>query len=218
MKSFLERAVVIFARKVGFERDPERVIPTAPGLIVSPADGDVVYVAKIVGTNIITKKGKREVNLNAIIDSDELCEDFENGWVIGVRMHFWNVHINRTPIAGVIQKIFSTGLGSFVDLIAKHFEEINARRIISIKKNERIKVLVVLIASFFARQIDCFIKEGDRVETGQRIGRIVLGSQVDLVLPSIVKLSPRLYEGKRMRVFAGVTVLARYDPKLDTAT
>jgi phosphatidylserine decarboxylase len=188
-----------------FYRDPERQAPDRDDAIVSPADGEVVYVRESRNgvLPVSTKSGRRY----ALHELTRTPLESRNAIVIGIGLSFLDVHVNRAPIAGrvTVQRHYK---GSFSSL----------RRLESVFENERattvierngVRVAVVLIASRLVRRIVSFIKEGDQVRCGDRIGVIKFGSQVDLVIP--VEKALRVLVGPGDRVTAGESLLATMD-------
>jgi phosphatidylserine decarboxylase len=189
-----------------FYRDPERHAPPAPGLVVSPADGEVVYVRQSQsGTLPLSTKNGHRYRLQELtrtrLETDEAT-------VIGIGMSFLDVHVNRAPIAGRIAK-------------RRHFPGLfgSLRRSEMVFRNERLttiiesddwQIAVVQIASRLVRQIVSFVEENQEVRRGQRIGVIRLGSQVDLVLPYRPDLRVTVKPGDRLT--AGQSVVATVEP------
>lgn len=186
-----------------FYRDPERTPPAEPGLVVSPADGEVVYVRRSSGGVLpIAEKAGREHRLEELTGTPL-------GWneahVVGIAMSFLDVHVNRAPIGGVVTlKRHIPGLfGSLRDVEMLFQNE----RATTVLENGSLQVAVVQIASRLVRQIASFVGEGDAVDVGQRIGVIRLGSQVDVVIPSVEGIEICVAAGDRVR--AGESVVAR---------
>lgn len=185
-----------------FYRDPDRVAPDSEGLVVSPADGEVVYVKRSRGGRLpVASKHGASVGLEELTHTVLHQRD---AVVVGIAMSFLDVHVNRAPIAGrvVSSRHFPGRFGSL-------------RRPEMVFENERtttliarggLEVAVVQIASRLVRQIASYVREGDEVMLGQRIGVIRLGSQVDVVLPDRRDLSVLVAEGDR--VTAGTSVIA----------
>jgi phosphatidylserine decarboxylase len=196
----LATAVALLAYR--FYRDPERVSPTDPGSVVSPADGEVVYVRSFSGGDLpLSTKNGSTVGLDELTKTPLRSGD---AVAIGIAMSFLDVHVNRAPIAGrvTLRRHFP---GRFASLRAPEavFENERATTVI---EDDSLQVAVVQIASRLVRQIVGFVDEGQEVRIGERIGVIRLGSQVDLILPaSDVDVNVR--EGDR--VVAGKTVVAR---------
>lgn len=188
-----------------FYRDPERSVPDLPGVIVSPADGKVIYIRESQDgmLPISTKHGQpyplRELTKTTFSTEKVL--------VIGISMNFMDVHVNRAPIDGRIafQRHFPGKFGS-LRLPEMVFEN---ERATTIFERDGLQVAVVQIASRLVRQIVSFVEEGQPMLLGQRFGIIRFGSQVDMVLPSIESLEMMVKPGDKVK--AGLTIIARYD-------
>jgi phosphatidylserine decarboxylase len=185
-----------------FYRDPERDVPLAPNVIVSPADGDVVYVreSRQGALPVSTKRG-RSYTLSELTKTPLEIAD---AVVIGIGMNFLDVHVNRAPIAGLIatKQHFRGLFGSLrqPDMVFHN------ERMTTIVQSGELQVAVVQIASRLVRQICSFVHENEPVERGQRIGMIRFGSQVDLVLPLRRGLEVTVKPGDRLT--AGQSVVA----------
>jgi len=143
---------------LNFFRDPERAIPNEEGVIVSPGDGKVV--------EIIEEK-------DALLD-----EPYRR---ISIFLNVFNVHVQRTPVAGRIEQI-KYNKGKFLNA-ASHKASLDNEQNSMIIHTGQEKVLVKQIAGLIARRIVCWAKEGDNYSLGQRFGLIRFGSRVDLFLP-----------------------------------
>ncbi len=166
-----------------FFRDPNRTVPVGEGLVISPADGVVSLIMPAV-------------------PPPELGLSDRPMMRISVFMNVFNCHVNRVPVAGVIEKIaYRPGLFLNADL-DKASEDNERNAIIVDTGTERYGV--VQIAGLIARRIVGFIDEGDRLEVGERFGLIRFGSRVDVYLPEGVK--PVVGVGQTM--VAGETVIA----------
>lgn len=200
-----------------FPRDPQRVVdPVAR--IVAPADGRVVYVAPVErGAVPIAIKDRTEIPLSEIVKGDERPLE---GTLIGIFMSPFDVHYQRSPIAGTVTEVtyhpaphnhvmgsmFLRNLVGLEPLHAKspHVYD-NERNVIRIDGEDLI-AFVVQIADQQVNKIDCRVTEGDYVRIGERIGMIRRGSQVDLFVPRLRPEDfPALTVG--MKVRAGSTVL-----------
>lgn len=185
-----------------FYRDPERSVPDTPGLVVSPADGVVVYVraSREGRLPVATKKGS-EHQLEELTRTPLRSRD---AVVVGIAMSFLDVHVNRAPIAGhvTLRRHFPGKFGSLgrPEMV---FENERATTVI---ERDGLQIAVVQIASRLVRQIASYVDVGEDVEVGQRIGVIRLGSQVDVVLPADAGLEVVVEAGERVR--AGETILA----------
>ncbi len=197
-----------------FYRDPERDVPELEGdVVISPADGEVVYVRRSEGGMLpgSTKKG-RDYELVELTKTPLRDED---AYVVGIAMSFLDVHVNRAPIAGKV-RLRQHFPGRFGSLGRPEMVYENERATTVIERGD-LEIAVVQIASRLVRQIASFVKVGERVALGQRIGVIRLGSQVDVVLP--MRPGVRVDVVKGQRVWAGRTVLAQLDaaPVADAA-
>jgi phosphatidylserine decarboxylase len=168
---------------VGFFRDPERQAPTGEGLIVSPADGRVVSVAEIKGDSPFLGAATR----------------------VSIFLSPFDVHINRTPVEGRIEKI-TYQRGSFLPAYKEESSQRNEQNALTIVDNEGRTLGVVQIAGVLARRIICRATLGDRLTRGERFGLIMFGSRTDTYLPEGCRVE--VAEGQRVR--GGETVLARF--------
>jgi phosphatidylserine decarboxylase len=167
-----------------FFRDPERVTPLREGLVISPADGRISAVEKVV-------------------PPPEL--DLERSPVtrISVFMNVFDVHVNRAPLDAAISRI-SYIPGAFVNADLDKASEDNERQAFTLEISGGRKLGVVQIAGLVARRIVKFVSEGERVGAGQRIGLIRFGSRVDVYLPPGAEALAAVGQ----RAIAGETVLA----------
>lgn len=178
-----------------FLRDPKRKIPFGDN-IVAPADGKIINIIKIDRKNLKIKKGLiGKVNV--------LCSNvIEEGYLVSIFMSLLNVHVNRAPIKGTIISVKPKK--------GKFFMAFNIKKSFFNESNEIImktkigKIKIIQIAGFLARRIECFVKEKQKVNKGQKIGRIIIGSQVSLILPKNVKLLVKVGD----KVKAGETIIA----------
>ncbi len=187
-----------------FYRDPDRTAPDRNDVIVSPADGEIIYVREVhEGVLPISIKHGRNYSLRELTKTQLHSEE---AIVIGIAMNFADVHVNRAPIAGKItlQRHFPGSFGSL-----RHPEMVFANeRATTLIECNGLQIAVVQIASRLVRQIANFVHEGQDVTLGQRIGVIRLGSQVDLVLPMQQTLQVTVKTGER--VTAGQSIVAVY--------
>src|ERR1700693_1906069 len=160
-----------------FFRDPERSIPSDPGAIVSPGDGKVTDVAPL------TVGSERQVR-------------------ISIFLNVFDVHVNRSPIAGVIRE-GRYQRGKYLNAMNAVSAEQNEQNIVAVEGDGQ-RVVFKQIAGLLARRIVFYPKIGDRVERGQRVGLIKFGSRTDILLNSDANLQVKL--GDRVRV--GATILA----------
>jgi phosphatidylserine decarboxylase len=167
-----------------FFRDPWRVTPTRPGLIVSPADGIVVSLAP----------APPPVELD--MGSEPVTR-------IGIFLNLFDVHVARAPVAGTLTAREYTP-GRFVNASLDKASELNERLALRLSPGEGPDIACVLIAGLVARRIVCPLLAGQRVAVGERIGIIRFGSRADIYLPA--PYVPLVVPGQRM--IAGETVLA----------
>lgn len=190
-----------------FYRDPDRQVPQRDDVVVSPADGEVIYVRRSHGGVLpVSNKHGRSYALTELTKTP--LQDDE-AVVIGIAMNFSDVHVNRAPIAGrvALRRHFPGRFGS-LRRAETVFENERATTVID---GSRFQVAVVQIASRLVRQIVGFVREGEALTLGQRFGMIRLGSQVDLVLPAREDVQITTRVGERVR--AGESVLAVVDGK-----
>jgi len=187
-----------------FYRDPKRVPLETGNVILSPADGKIIYVNSMrEEVSLVSTKGDRSFELKEITATDLLTDA---AYMVGIDMNVFDVHVNRAPIAGkiILQKRVN---GRFVSLRRTDAEVLN-ERVTTVIDNGRFRVAMVQIASRLVRRIVSFRNEGDSVSIGQRIGMIKFGSQVDVVIPRLKSLEVIGTPGDRVK--AGVSVIARY--------
>jgi phosphatidylserine decarboxylase len=198
---------VAFAAEVAFlawrfYRDPERTAPDRDDAIVSPADGEVVYVRRSTGGMLPV--AEKHGHSFPLIELTKTPLASEEAIVVGIGMSFLDVHINRAPIAGKVttRKHFPGQFGS----LGKAEMVFRNERATTVIERDGLQVAMVQIASRLVRQIVSFVKEGQNVALGQRVGVIRLGSQVDVVIPARSDLRVAVKAGDRVK--AGVSVLA----------
>lgn len=194
-------SVVILCR---FYRDPERIPPHGENYIISPADGKVIYVKEVYRGKVpLSIKSGNQFEL-AELTKTNLIE--RPAYLIGIEMSVLNVHVNRAPVPGkiVMQKRVN---GDFISLKNPEAPLRNSR-LTTVIENGRMRIAVIQIASRLVRLITSYIKPGDELLLGQRLGMIKFGSQVDLVLPQLENLRILAEVGKQVK--AGVSVLATY--------
>lgn len=167
-----------------FFRDPERVTPLRAGLLISPADGRISAIEKI-------------------IPPPELDLEREPTTRISVFMNVFDVHVNRSPLEAKISKINYIP-GAFLSADLDKASADNERQALTLELADGGKIGVVQIAGLIARRIVKFVNEGERLTAGQRFGLIRFGSRVDVYLPK--GASPLVAVGQR--AIAGETVFA----------
>ncbi len=166
---------------VFFFRDPERVVPGAGGLAVSPADGKIIRIQK------------REDPLDG---KEKTC--------VSIFLNIFSVHVNRSPVAGTLQKI-AYFPGKFVNASFDKASTDNERCVYQVVDEDGLYWEFVQISGLIARRIVCRADEGDVLSRGERFGMIRFGSRVDVYLPDEYESAVKIGE----QVFAGQSVLAR---------
>jgi phosphatidylserine decarboxylase len=171
-----------------FFRDPVRTTPSDDKLIISPADGLITMIARVAPPP--------ELRAGDGLGEAECTR-------VSIFMSVFDVHINRAPISGRIKRIAYVP-GKFVNADLDKASEDNERQHFLVEGPGGLKIGFTQIAGLVARRIVSFVREGDDVEAGERIGLIRFGSRVDVYLPA--GTSPRVLLGQR--TIAGETVLA----------
>lgn len=167
-----------------FFRDPERVTPDAPDLVISPADGVVSLIEPAVPP--------RELGL----PEEALTR-------VSVFMSVFNCHVNRAPVAGKVEKI-AYKPGKFLNASLDKASEDNERNSLVIRMEDERILTVTQIAGLVARRIVSFTQEGAILDRGERFGLIRFGSRLDIYLPDGVEPSVKI--GQTM--ISGETVIA----------
>lgn len=173
--------LLIAAFMVWFFRDPPRKIPAGPGLILSPADGkveDAEWIETTAGSRVR----------------------------VSIFLSVFDVHVNRVPVSGTVTRA-EYREGQFLNALNAESAVHNEQTLVTIDAGEY-SVSFKQIAGLLARRILCNVREGDRVERGQRMGLIKFGSRVDVLLPANVEL--RVRSGDRVK--GGSSVLASIAP------
>jgi phosphatidylserine decarboxylase len=173
---------------VSFFRDPVRTTPRGKNLVIAPADGLITMIAKVPPPPEL--RGSDGLN-----DPDYTR--------VSIFMSVFDVHINRAPIAGRVTRIAYVP-GKFVNADLDKASEDNERQHLLIEAADGIRIGFTQIAGLVARRILAFVRQGDAVDAGQRIGLIRFGSRVDVYLPA--GTAPKVLLGQR--AIAGETVLA----------
>ena len=179
---------------LAFFRDPRRVTPLGDGLIVAPADG------------LITLIKQMEPPRELVQDDGNGTPGLPGGMVtrISIFMSVFDVHINRAPIGGTVRRVVYIP-GKFLNADLDKASEENERQHILIDQAGGLAVGFTQIAGLIARRIVPFVKPGDMLAAGQRVGLIRFGSRVDVYLPAGTE--PQVLVGQR--TIAGETVLAQ---------
>ncbi len=173
---------------IAFFRDPVRVTPRGSGAIVAPADGLITMIAHV--------PPPRELDGEAGLGPEPVYR-------VSIFMSVFDVHINRSPIAGTVSRVVYIS-GKFVNASLDKASDDNERQHILVEGADGLRIGFTQIAGLVARRIVPFVKAGDIVAAGQRIGLIRFGSRVDVYLPA--NTAPQVILGQRTT--AGETVLA----------
>jgi phosphatidylserine decarboxylase len=160
-----------------FFRDPEREIPAAAGALVSPADGKVTDVSAIEVDGVPRKR-------------------------ISIFLNVFDVHVNRSPVAGTIRKV-EYRTGTFHNAMGAASSEMNEQNIVTVE-GEGHTVVFKQIAGLLARRIVFHKKVGDWVARGERVGLIKFGSRTDVIFPAEAEVSVKIGD----RVAGGRSILA----------
>jgi phosphatidylserine decarboxylase len=176
-----------------FFRDPKRVTPQGDNLVVSPADGLITLIKQM--------DPPREL----VMDDGSGAPGLPPGPVtrISIFMSVFDVHINRTPIGGTVRRVVYIP-GKFLNADLDKASEENERQHILVERGDGRAIGFTQIAGLIARRIVPFVKPGDMLAAGQRVGLIRFGSRVDVYLPA--GTDPKVLIGQK--VIAGETVLA----------
>ncbi|WP_347303526.1 phosphatidylserine decarboxylase [Croceibacterium sp. TMG7-5b_MA50] len=156
-----------------FFRDPERVVPQGEELVVAPADGLVTMIATVpppVELQMADAAGRAGLGAAPVTR-------------ISIFMSMFDVHINRAPVAGTVRRVVYIP-GKFVNADLDKASEDNERQHLLIERADGVAIGCTQIAGLVARRIVPFVKPGDIVAAGQRIGLIRFGSRVDVYLPA----------------------------------
>lgn len=167
-----------------FFRDPERHPPEGEGLILAPADGKVVSVADV-------RKDESRFSGAAVR--------------VSIFLSPLDVHINRSPVEGKVEEV-RYQRGKFLAAYKDQSSAGNEQNSLSIVKPNGRRVRVVQVAGVVARRIVCWVKEGDYLSRGARIGLIMFGSRTDTYLPEGCRVE--VVEGQRVK--GGESILARF--------
>ena len=172
-----------------FFRDPIRSVPQGDGLVIAPADGLITLIQSVPpAPEMAGEAGLGDLPMTRV----------------SIFMSVFDVHINRSPIAGTVRNVIYIS-GKFLNADLDKASEDNERQHILVESADGVRIGFTQIAGLIARRIVPFVKPGDVVARGQRIGLIRFGSRVDVYLPA--GTSPRVALGQR--TIAGETIIAR---------
>lgn len=166
-----------------FFRNPNRSVPEGKGLVFSPADGRIVKIQRC-----------------------RAPYTDEDAFRVSIFMSVFNVHINRIPVSARVERV-AYHPGRFLVATRDKASELNERNVIVLTDEEGRRFSLVQIAGLIARRIVCYVKEGDFLNCGERMGLIRFGSRVDLYLPAGAKIEV----GVGDRVRGGETIIGRFE-------
>jgi phosphatidylserine decarboxylase len=166
-----------------FFRDPERPLPLEPAVIVAPADGKVVLVDEVPENEFLHGPARR----------------------VAIFMNVFDVHVNRSPVAGKVAEMQHRP-GEYKAAFRHDAASCNEQQALLLTTEAGFRVLVVQIAGLLARRIVPFVKTGQELARGERIGMICFGSRVDLYLPPASDI--RVQVGDRVK--AGSSIIGRW--------
>jgi phosphatidylserine decarboxylase len=166
-----------------FFRDPERDIPAEPGVIVSPADGVVIRVDEVQESEFLHGPAR----------------------YVAIFMNVFDVHVNRSPVAAVVREMRHRP-GEYKAASRHDAADRNEQQALMLENEAGRRVLVVQIAGLLARRIIPFVKPGQSLARGERLGLICFGSRVDLYLPGDSQIQVKTGD----RVKAGSSIIGRW--------
>jgi phosphatidylserine decarboxylase len=178
----------VTAWTLAFFRDPARATPTDDRFVVAPADGLVTLIEMV--------PPPPELRGPDALGEQPMTR-------VSIFMSVFDVHINRTPIRGTIKRVVYIA-GKFLNADLDKASDENERQHFLVERSDGVRIGFTQIAGLVARRIVAFVKEGDSVANGQRIGLIRFGSRVDVYLPQ--GTASRVIKGQRC--VAGETVIA----------
>jgi phosphatidylserine decarboxylase len=170
-----------------FFRDPHRGVPQGDAYIIAPADGLITLIVNVPPPRELAGEG-------GLTDAEYTR--------VSMFMSVFDVHINRAPIAGTIKQVVYIA-GKFLNADLDKASEDNERQHILVERHDGVKIGFTQIAGLVARRIVPFVKPGDMVAAGQRVGLIRFGSRVDVYLPA--GTAPKVALGQK--TVAGETIL-----------
>ena len=177
-----------------FFREPERLVPAGPGLVVSPGDGLVTETV-----TITTPTGPRQR--------------------ISIFLSVFDVHVNRSPISGLLTDVHYQK-GQYLNAMNPASADRNEQNVVTVRGVGGVEVTFKQIAGLLARRIVFNCKQGDSVERGQRVGLIKFGSRVDVLLPPeariLVKVGERVKGASSVLAALPEAVIVLAEPAVET--
>lgn len=208
-------------RNVYFFRDPKRRLTQGEDLLVSPADGRVMYVSRVAADSVVSNKQGRQITIHELAKTDV---GNAPGWLVGIYMTPFDVHFNRAPMNGEIRTLHyhRTGVNlpmvdlweyvnftlfrRAVDLFSAPFHLENERMTMQVRNGSR-SCFLILIADQFVNKITRHFQEAQPVKQGDKISFIERGSQTDIFIPH-QDVEFMIRPGQQ--VYAGKTVIAKF--------
>lgn len=173
---------------LAFFRDPVRVTPQGDNLVIAPADGLITLIQKVPPPPEMSgPMGLGDAPMTRV----------------SIFMSVFDVHINRSPMAGTVRQVIYIP-GKFLNADLDKASEDNERQHFLVERVDGVRIGFTQIAGLVARRIITFVKPGDSVASGERVGLIRFGSRVDVYLPAGTE--PRVTQGQR--TIAGETIIA----------
>lgn len=182
--SFTALSIIFIGFVTLFFRSPSRQIPPGKDIVVSPADGTVIYIEEVFENEYFKKQMLK----------------------VSVFMSVWNVHLNRVPVSGtVVYQKYNPG--KYLMAYHEKASELNESNTVVIEDESGRKVMTRQIAGIVARRVCSYTTSGQKVRQGDELGFIRFGSRVDLFLP----LETKLKIGINEKVFGKSSVIAELD-------
>jgi phosphatidylserine decarboxylase len=166
-----------------FFRDPERAVPTAPGLVISPADGRIIALERVREEKFLQQPAQK----------------------LSIFMNVFDVHVNRAPVAGRVSAL-AYQPGRYLAANRPEAPDQNEQLAMLLRTPDGAAVVMVQIAGLLARRIISYVQEGEDLDRGERVGLICFGSRVDLYLPEQCQVQV----GIGQKVKAGSSILGRW--------
>lgn len=163
-----------------FFRDPKRQIPENKSLILSPADGKIIKIEEDIRHPLLLSSAAS----------------------VSIFLSLFNVHFVRSPLSGTIREI-ERSKGKFLPAYKEEASERNKSLTLEIK-GEKTDLVLKLMVGIVARRIKCFVRKDEKIEKGQKIGLIYLGSRIDLFVPNHLQL--KIFPNQKTK--AGETIIA----------
>ncbi|MGD8303650.1 MAG: phosphatidylserine decarboxylase family protein [Desulfobacterales bacterium] len=175
--------VVVAFSFCGFFRDPDRVIPNQAGGIIAPADGKVIVADTVETSSFFNERCKK----------------------VSIFMSVFNVHVNRIPFDGVVEKV-KYHPGRFFAANLDKASSRNEHNAVFLKTPDDKTICVVQVAGLIARRIICYVQPGMDLKKGQRFGLICFGSRLDVYLPEDTEITVTVGD----KVKAGTSLIAQF--------